>query len=165
MTEEEAETLDETETIDETEILLVEDNPTDAELTMRALKRKNLINKLVWVKDGAEALDFLFAKGKYSNRNVEDLPKLILLDLRMPKVDGLEVLHEIKADERTRKIPVVILTSSKEDRDIVESYKLGVNSYVSKPVEFDEFIDAVSTMGFYWILINKPPSEVSHGTD
>jgi len=165
MTEEETETLDETETIDETEILLVEDNPTDAELTMRALKRKNLINKLVWVKDGAEALDFLFAKGEYSNRNVEDLPKLILLDLRMPKVDGLEVLHEIKADERTRKIPVVILTSSKEDRDIVESYKLGVNSYVSKPVEFDEFIDAVSTMGFYWILINKPPSEVTHGTD
>lgn len=165
MTEDETGTLDETESIDETEILLVEDNPTDAELTMRALKRKNLINKLVWVKDGAEALDFLFAKGEYSNRNVEDLPKLILLDLRMPKVDGLEVLHEIKADERTRKIPVVILTSSKEDRDIVESYKLGVNSYVSKPVEFDEFIDAVSTMGFYWILINKPPSEVTHGTD
>jgi CheY-like chemotaxis protein len=151
--------------LDEVEILLVEDNPTDAELTMRALKRKNLINKLVWVKDGAEALDFLFAKGEYSKRNVSDLPKLILLDLRMPKVDGLEVLHEIKANERTKRIPVVILTSSKEDRDIVESYKLGVNSYVSKPVEFDEFIDAVSTMGFYWILINKPPSEVLHGTD
>jgi two-component system response regulator len=152
-------------TLDEIEILLVEDNPTDAELTMRALKRKNLINKLVWVKDGAEALDFLFAKGSYSDRNVEDLPKLILLDLRMPKVDGLEVLHKIKEDERTRRIPVVVLTSSKEDRDIVESYKLGVNSYVSKPVEFDEFIDAVSTMGFYWILINKPPSEVPHGND
>jgi CheY-like chemotaxis protein len=152
-------------TLDEIEILLVEDNPTDAELTMRALKRKNLINKLVWVKDGAEALDFLFAKGEYSDRNVDDLPKLILLDLRMPKVDGLEVLHKIKEDERTRRIPVVVLTSSKEDRDIVESYKLGVNSYVSKPVEFDEFIDAVSTMGFYWILINKPPSEVPHGND
>jgi|NGEPerStandDraft_6_1074524.scaffolds.fasta_scaffold127634_1 two-component system response regulator len=151
--------------LDEIEILLVEDNPTDAELTMRALKRKNLINKLVWVKDGAEALDFLFAKGEYSDRNVDDLPKLILLDLRMPKVDGLEVLHEIKADARTKRIPVVVLTSSQEDRDIVESYKLGVNSYVSKPVEFDEFIDAVSTMGFYWILINKPPSEVLHGTD
>lgn len=151
--------------LDEIEILLVEDNPTDAELTMRALKRKNLINKLVWVKDGAEALDFLFAKGEYSDRNVDDLPKLILLDLRMPKVDGLEVLHEIKADARTKRIPVVVLTSSEEDRDIVESYKLGVNSYVSKPVEFDEFIDAVSTMGFYWILINKPPSEVLHGTD
>lgn len=151
--------------LDEVEILLVEDNPTDAELTMRALKRKNLINKLVWVKDGAEALDFIFAKGEYSDRNIDDLPKLILLDLRMPKVDGLEVLHEIKANEKTKRIPVVILTSSKEDRDIVESYKLGVNSYVSKPVEFDEFIDAVSTMGFYWILINKPPSEVPHGTD
>ena len=151
--------------VDEVEILLVEDNPTDAELTMRALKKKNLINKLVWVKDGAEALDFIFANGVYSNRNVEDLPKLILLDLRMPKVDGLEVLHKIKAHELTRKIPVVVLTSSQEDRDIVESYKLGVNSYVSKPVEFDAFIDAVSTMGFYWILINKPPSEVTHGTD
>ena len=151
--------------LDEIEILLVEDNPTDAELTMRALKRKNLINKLVWVKDGAEALDFLFAKGEYSDRNVDDLPKLILLDLRMPKVDGLEVLHEIKADARTKRIPVVVLTSSQEDRDIVESYKLGVNSYVSKPVEFDEFIDAVSTMGFYWILINKPPSEVPHDND
>ncbi len=151
--------------LDETEILLVEDNPTDAELTMRALKRKNLINKLVWVKDGAEALDFLFAKGEYSNRNMDNLPKLILLDLRMPKVDGLEVLHRIKEDDRTKRIPVVVLTSSKEDRDIVESYKLGVNSYVSKPVEFDEFIDAVSAMGFYWILINKPPSEVPHGKD
>jgi two-component system, response regulator len=151
--------------LDEIEILLVEDNPTDAELTMRALKKKNLMNKLVWVKDGAEALDFLFAKGEYSDRNVDDLPKLILLDLRMPKVDGLEVLHEIKANDKTKRIPVVILTSSKEDRDIVESYKLGVNSYVSKPVEFDEFIDAVSTMGFYWILINKPPSEVPYGTD
>ncbi len=147
--------------LDEIEILLVEDNPTDAELTMRALKRKNLINKLVWVKDGAEALDFLFGRGEYSDRNVYDLPKLILLDLRMPKVDGLEVLHRIKENERTKSIPVVVLTSSQEDRDIVESYKLGVNSYVSKPVEFDEFIDAVSTMGFYWILINKPPSEVS----
>ena len=140
------------------EILLVEDNPTDAELTIRALKRKNLANKLVWVKDGAEALDFLFAKGDYSDRNMEDgLPKLILLDLRMPKVDGLEVLQRIKADEKTKKIPVVVLTSSKEDKDIVESYKLGVNSYVSKPVEFDEFMEAVSTLGFYWMLLNKPP--------
>ncbi len=146
---------------DEVEILLVEDNPSDAELTMRALKRKNMINKLVWVKDGAEALDFIFAKGVYSDRNMEDVPKLILLDLRMPKVDGLEVLHRIKENDLTKKIPVVILTSSSEDRDIVESYKLGVNSYVSKPVEFDEFIDAVSTLGFYWILINKPPSEAS----
>ncbi|MCK9150629.1 response regulator [Methanobacterium alcaliphilum] len=143
--------------MEEIEILLVEDNPTDAELTMRALKRRNLANQVVWVKDGAEALDFIFATGDFSHRNPEDLPKLILLDLRMPKVDGLEVLQRIKAEENTRKIPVVVLTSSKEDRDIVESYKLGVNSYVSKPVEFDEFIDAVSTLGFYWMLINNPP--------
>ncbi|MBM4240931.1 MAG: response regulator [Euryarchaeota archaeon] len=143
--------------LDEVEILLVEDNPTDAELTIRALRKNNLANKLVWVKDGAEALDFLFATGAYSERNMEGLPRLILLDLRMPKVDGLEVLQRIKADERTMKIPVVVLTSSKEDRDIVESYKLGVNSYVSKPVEFDEFTEAVSTLGLYWILLNKPP--------
>lgn len=143
--------------MEEVEILLVEDNPTDAELTMRALKRKNMANQLVWVKDGAEALDFIFATGAYSHRNPDDLPKLILLDLRMPKVDGLEVLQKIKDEEVTRQIPVVVLTSSKEDRDIVESYKLGVNSYVSKPVEFDEFIDAVSTLGFYWMLINNPP--------
>ncbi len=143
--------------MEEIEILLVEDNPTDAELTMRALKRKNMANQVVWVKDGEEALDFIFAKGEYSHRNPDDLPKLILLDLRMPKVDGLEVLQRIKAEENTRKIPVVVLTSSKEDRDIVESYELGVNSYVSKPVEFDQFIDAVSTLGFYWMLINNPP--------
>jgi CheY-like chemotaxis protein len=139
------------------DILLVEDNPTDAELTMRALKRKNLANKLLWVKDGAEAIDFLFGEGKYSDRNAKDIPRLILLDLRMPKVDGLEVLQRIKGDEITKKIPVVVLTSSQEDKDIVDSYKLGVNSYVSKPVEFDEFIDAVSTLGLYWMLINKPP--------
>lgn len=143
--------------LDEVEILLVEDNETDAELTIRALKKNNLTNKLVWVKDGAEALDFLFATGEYSNRSKGGLPRLVLLDLRMPKVDGLEVLQKIKADERTKKIPVVVLTSSKEDKDIVESYKLGVNSYVSKPVEFDEFTDAISTLGFYWMLLNKPP--------
>lgn len=143
----------------ELEILLVEDNPTDAELTIRALKRKNLANKLVWVRDGAEALDFLFATGKYENRNKEELPKLVLLDLRMPRVDGLEVLQKIKSHKRTMRIPVVILTSSKEDQDIVESYKLGVNSYVSKPVEFDEFTKAVTTLGLYWILLNKPPEQ------
>lgn len=143
--------------MEEFEILLVEDNPTDAELTTRALKRKNLANRLVWVKDGEEALDFIYAKGQFADRNPEELPRLILLDLRMPKVDGLEVLKTIKADENTRKIPVVVLTSSQEDRDVVESYKLGVNSYVSKPVEFDDFIDAVSTLGLYWMLINKPP--------
>jgi two-component system, response regulator len=143
--------------LEEANILLVEDNPTDAELTMRALKKNNLANQVVWVKDGAEALEFIFARGRYSERNVDNFPKLILLDLRMPKVDGLEVLQKIKADERSRRIPVVVLTSSQEDRDIVESYKLGVNSYVSKPVEFDDFINAVSTLGFYWMLINNPP--------
>jgi CheY-like chemotaxis protein len=143
--------------VEEANILLVEDNPTDAELTMRALKKNNLANQVVWVKDGAEALEYIFATGRYSERNVDNFPKLILLDLRMPKVDGLEVLQKIKADERSRRIPVVVLTSSQEDRDIVESYKLGVNSYVSKPVEFDDFINAVSTLGFYWMLINNPP--------
>ncbi|MGB9937574.1 MAG: response regulator [Methanobacterium sp.] len=141
----------------EIEVLLVEDNETDAELTIRALKRKNLANNLVWVKDGEEALEFIFATGRYSDREVDDLPKLVLLDLRMPKVDGMEVLREIKADERTNKIPIVVLTSSKEDKDIVESYNLGVNSYVSKPVEFEEFTEAVSTLGLYWMLLNKSP--------
>lgn len=143
--------------LDEFEILLAEDNPTDAELTIRALKRNNLANKLVWVKDGEEALDFIHAKGQFADRNPEELPRLILLDLRMPKVDGFEVLKNIKANENTCRIPVVVLTSSKEDQDVVESYKLGVNSYVGKPVEFDDFIDAVSTLGLYWMLINKPP--------
>ena len=141
----------------EIEVLLVEDNETDAELTIRALKRKNLANNLVWVKDGEEALEFIFANGRYSEREIQDLPKLVLLDLRMPKVDGMEVLRWIKADERTSKIPIVVLTSSKEDEDIVESYNLGVNSYVSKPVEFDEFTEAVSTLGLYWMLLNKSP--------
>ncbi len=142
---------------DEIEVLLVEDNETDAELTIRALKRKNLANNLVWVKDGEEALEFIFATGRYAERKILDLPKLVLLDLRMPKVDGMEVLRKIKADERTNKIPIVVLTSSKEDEDIVESYNLGVNSYVSKPVEFEEFTNAVSTLGLYWMLLNKSP--------
>ncbi|MGZ7210039.1 MAG: response regulator [Methanobacterium sp.] len=142
---------------DEIEVLLVEDNETDAELTIRALKKKNLANNLVWVKDGEEALEFIFATGRYSEREIQDLPKLVLLDLRMPKVDGMEVIRRIKADERTNKIPIVVLTSSKEDKDIVESYNLGVNSYVSKPVEFDEFTEAVSTLGLYWMLLNKSP--------
>lgn len=143
--------------IDDVEILLVEDNPTDAELATLALKERNLANKLVWVKDGAEALDFLFGTGAYAGRKIENSPKVVLLDLRLPKVDGLEVLHRIKADERTKKIPVVVVTSSKEDRDIVASYNLGVNSYISKPVDFDEFSKVVSEMGLYWLLINRPP--------
>ncbi len=139
------------------EILLVEDNPNDAELAIRALKKSNLANKLVWVKDGAEALDFVFATGSYSERDVENGPKVILLDLRLPKVDGMEVLRRVKGDERTKSIPVVVLTSSREDRDVIESYKLGVNSFISKPVEFDAFAKVVSELGLYWLLINQPP--------
>ncbi|MGZ4999707.1 MAG: response regulator [Methylomonas sp.] len=142
---------------EDVEILLVEDNPTDAELASLALKERNLANKLVWVKDGAEALDFIFATGTYSNRHIENPPKVVLLDLRLPKVDGLDVLRRIKADERTKYIPVVVLTSSKEDRDVIASYDLGVNSYISKPVDFDEFTKVVSELGFYWLLINRPP--------
>lgn len=142
---------------DDVHILLVEDNPTDAELAILALKERNLANKLVWVKDGAEALDFIFATGAYASRNVENYPSVILLDLRLPKVDGLEVLRRIKADERTRRIPVVVVTSSKEDRDVVASYNLGVNSFISKPVEFDEFAKVVSDLGYYWLFINRPP--------
>lgn len=139
------------------EILLVEDNPNDAELTIRSLRKHNLANNLEWVKDGAEALDFLFAEGGYLARNHLALPKVMLLDLRLPKVDGMEVLRRVRADERTKLLPVVILTSSKEDRDIAESYKLGVNSYVSKPVNFDEFVKAVAELGMYWLLLNKQP--------
>ncbi len=140
------------------EILLVEDNVSDAELCLRALKKNNLANKLFWVKDGAEALDYIFATGEYAGRKVEDGPHVILLDLRLPKVDGLEVLQRLKADERTKVIPVVILTSSDEDRDVVESYKLGANSYIPKPVEFDRFARVVAEMGMYWLLLNKLPS-------
>jgi CheY-like chemotaxis protein len=142
---------------DDVEILLVEDNPTDVELATLALKERNLANKLVWVKDGAEALDFLFATGAYASRSVENGPKVVLLDLRLPKVDGLEVLRRIKSDARTKYIPVVVVTSSKEDRDVIASYNLGVNSYISKPVDFDEFTKVVSELGFYWLLINRPP--------
>lgn len=142
----------------EVEILLVEDNPTDAELCIRSLKKNNLANKLVWVKDGAEALDFLFATGAYAGRDVMVPPKVVLLDLRLPKVDGKEVLRIIKTDERTRAIPVVVLTSSKEDRDVAESYQLGVNSFISKPVGFEEFTKTVKDLGLYWLLINRPPN-------
>lgn len=142
---------------DDVEIMLAEDNRTDAELTMLTLREHNLVNKLVWVKDGAEALDFLFATGAYASRKVENRPKVILLDLRMPKVDGLEVLRRIRADVRTKNIPVVVLTSSKEDRDVVASYDLGVNSFISKPVDFGEFASVVSTLGIYWLLFNRPP--------
>jgi len=142
------------------DILLVEDNPTDAELAMLALKERNLANKLKWVKDGAEALDFLFAMGVYSGRNIENTPRVILLDLRLPKVDGLEVLRRIKADARTRQIPVVMVTSSREDQDVIASYGHGVNSYINKPVEFNEFAKVIADLGYYWLFINRPPVKV-----
>lgn len=141
------------------EILLVEDNPTDAELTTRALKKKNLANNLVWVKDGEEALDFIYSRGRYKDR-VNGTPKLILLDLKLPKIDGIEVLRNLKSDARTRTVPVVVLTSSHEERDIVESYQLGVNSYIVKPVDFDKFLEMVSQVGLYWSLMNKVPQAV-----
>jgi len=139
------------------EILLVEDNPRDVELTMRAFNKHNLANKVQVVRDGAEALDYLFATGAYKHRNAEDHPKVVLLDLKLPKVDGLEVLRQVKSDERTKTIPVVVLTSSREEKDVLESYKLGVNSYITKPVDFDKFLDAVGELGMYWLLLNQAP--------
>jgi len=139
----------------EVEILLVEDNPSDAELAIRALKSHNLTNKLVWLKDGVEALDFIFAQGQYADRSMEDVPKVVLLDLKLPRVNGLEVLEKVKSDKRTRTIPIVVLTSSSEERDIVTSYNLGVNSYILKPVDFDKFVDAVQEVGLYWLLLNN----------
>jgi len=137
------------------EILLVEDNVHEAELTMRSLKKHNLVSNLKHIDDGAEALDFIFSRGAYSERKNPASPKLIILDLKLPKVDGLEVLKQLKADDRTRMIPVVVLTSSKEECDVVESYRLGVNSYIVKPVNFDSFSKAVSDVGLYWILLNQ----------
>jgi len=139
------------------EILVVEDNPNDYELTTRALKKINMANKVYWIKDGAEALEFIFCTGKYAQRSLADGPRLILLDLKLPKVDGIQVLKKIKADPVTRIIPIVMLTSSQEESDIVESYKLGINSYIVKPVDFQKFMETVSNAGFYWMLINKAP--------
>ena len=141
----------------EVEILLVEDNMSDAELITRALRKVNLSNHLVHVKDGAEALDFIFAKGEYAEREAKNIPKVILLDIKMPRVDGIEVLRQVKANEDTKLIPIVIMTSSKEEQDIIVSYKLGVNSFVVKPVEFQDFAKAVSELGLYWVLVNQPP--------
>ena len=142
----------------EVEILLVEDNPADAELTLRALKKRNLANRVIRVSDGEEALNFIFAGGPFNGRQIEQKPRVILLDLKLPKVDGLEVLQAIKSDPRTQQIPIVVLTSSKEERDIVESYRLGVNSYIVKPVDFDKFSAAVDELGLYWLLLNQPPA-------
>ena len=146
------------EPINAIEILLVEDNPYDAELTLRALKNKGLANKLLTFTDGVEALDFLFGTGEFTGRNLAVRPKVILLDLKLPRVSGLEVLQRVKADERTKTIPVVIMTSSQEESDIVRGYNLGVNSYMVKPVDFDKFFQAVEELGLYWLLLNKVPN-------
>ena len=142
--------------LEQVEILLVEDNAEDAEMTMRALRKRNLANKLHWVKDGAEALDYLFCSGQYAGRSPSDPPKLVLLDIKMPKVDGIEVLRRIKASD-LKSVPVVVMTSSNEERDVVESYRLGVNSYIVKPVQFDAFLDTVAKIGLYWVLTNRVP--------
>jgi CheY-like chemotaxis protein len=139
------------------EILLVEDNPRDVDLTLRALKKHNLANKVHVVRDGQEALDFLFAEGAYAERDATSRPKVVLLDLKLPKVNGLEVLRRLKTDERLRAIPVVVLTSSCEEKDMIESYRFGVNSYIQKPVDFDKFLDCVQELGLYWLLINLIP--------
>ncbi len=143
------------ENLNEVEILIVEDNPHDAEMALRALKKNNLTNKVMVVHDGEEALDFVFARGEFVGREKSRRPKMILLDLKLPKIDGLEVLKEIKGNPVTKVIPVVMLTSSREESDLVRSYELGVNSYIVKPVDFDKFVDAIRDLGFYWLLLNQ----------
>ena len=138
-------------------ILLVEDNPDDQALTLRALKKNNIANEVVVMEDGALALEYLFGTGKFAGRDANDRPSLVLLDLKLPKVDGLEVLAKIRADERTRMMPVVVLTSSAEDSDLLKSYQLGVNSYVRKPVDFAEFVEATRQLGVYWLILNEQP--------
>lgn len=142
----------------ELDILLCEDNKRDADLTIRALKKHNVTNNIIWVKDGEEALDYLFKRGNYSDKSDSIKPKVILLDLKMPKVDGLTVLKEIRANIDTKLIPVVIMTSSQEESDIAESYDLGANSYIVKPVDFNKFMDSIAEVGLYWMLLNRPPN-------
>jgi two-component system response regulator len=139
----------------EVEILLVEDNPDDVQLTLRELRKHHLANKVQVVRDGAEALEFIFPTGPYAGRDINHQLKMILLDLKLPKVDGLEVLHKLKSDERTKSIPVVVLTSSKEELDLVKSYRLGVNNFIVKPLDFDKFANIVTELGFYWLLFNR----------
>lgn len=147
------------ETTEAVEILLVEDNPADAELTLHALQKSKLANKVHLARDGEEALDFLFCRGRFPDRRFDEAPRIVLLDLKLPKVNGLQVLQELKNDARTKAIPVIVLTTSKEERDLVSSYKLGVNSYIQKPVNFSEFQDVVRQLGMYWLLVNsKPPA-------
>ena len=139
------------------EVLIVEDNPEDLELALRAFKKANLTNRIQVARDGAEALEFLFCEGAYAGRKPEDGPRVVLLDLKLPKIDGMEVLRRMKSDSRTKTIPVVVLTSSKEQNDVVGSYNLGVNSYIVKPVNFEGFVTAVQELGYYWLLLNQPP--------
>lgn len=141
----------------EVEILLVEDNPNDAEMTIRALKKNHLANNLIHLSNGADALDFIFGTGTFTGRDTDIKPKLILLDIKMPRVDGIDVLRKVKSDEKTKEIPIVMLTSSQEDPDIQTCYRLGVNSYIVKPVEFDNFVKAVSDLGLYWMVLNHTP--------
>jgi len=141
------------------EILLVEDSPADAEMTLRALRRNNLANRVHWVKDGEEALEYMFRTGGYAERSLESVPKLVMLDIKMPKVDGIEVLRRLKSEPATRTVPVVIMTSSNEERDVMETYKLGANSYIVKPVEFDSFLETVAKIGLYWVLTNRAPRD------
>jgi len=142
----------------EVEILFIEDNPHEAELTIRGLRKHNLVNKLKHIDDGEEALDFIFSRRTYASRENSPNPKLIILDLKLPKIDGLEILRQLKADERTRIIPVVVLTSSQEEKDVIESYRLGVNSYIVKPVNFESFGKAVADLGLYWVILNHSPN-------
>lgn len=138
------------------QILLVEDNPSDAELTLHALNKNNLANSVDWVKDGEEALDYLFHRGQYANKNT-GLPKVVLLDLRLPKLDGIDVLRAVRKNPKTKELPIVVLTSSKEETDLVETYRLGVNSFVAKPVVFKEFVETVANLGLYWVIVNRTP--------
>ena len=138
-------------------ILLVEDNPDDEALAIRALKRNNITNEVVVARDGVEALDYLFATGAHEGRDVTELPQIALLDLKLPRLDGLEVLRQIRSDDRTKRLPVVVLTSSKEDQDLIDSYNLGANSYMRKPVDFDQFAESVRQLGLYWLVLNEPP--------
>ncbi|HZR58942.1 MAG TPA: response regulator [Terriglobales bacterium] len=147
----------------ESDILLVDDSPDDTDLALMALRKENLANRIVIARDGEEALNFLFCSGAYSGRSFDNPPKVVLLDLKLPKIDGLQVLQKIRNDPRTRSIPVVILTSSKEEQDIVKGYSLGVNSYVQKPVDFDQFRSAVRSLGLYWLVVNQPPISKSLG--
>lgn len=147
--------------VDPVDLLLVEDNPRDVELTLHAFERFKLANRIHVARDGAEALDFLFAEGLHADRTSAANPRVVLLDLKLPKVDGIEVLRAIRENPRTRTLPVVVLTSSREERDIVEAYQLGVNSYIVKPLDFDQFAEATRTLGMYWLVLNQPPAEAA----